>query len=79
MSKTIEQLSHPELVPNTQPIVTETTIFAEPIFHVGSFTITNSLLNTWMVVFVIVLLTLTLRSKVSMIPKGIQNAWDAIK
>ena len=34
----------------------EVTIYAEPIFHIGNFEITNSLLNSWVAVLVIVVL-----------------------
>lgn len=59
-------------------IITETTIFAEPIFHFNYFTITNSLLNSWLVVFIIIIISLASKSKVNLIPRGLQNAWEMI-
>lgn len=56
----------------------ETTIFAEPIFHVGGFNITNSLLNTWIIVILILIIGLITRSRVNMVPRGIQNIWEAV-
>jgi F-type H+-transporting ATPase subunit a len=52
------------------------TLFAEPIFHSGSFTITNSLLTSWFAVVIIVILALILRSKIKTIPGKIQNVFE---
>lgn len=56
----------------------ETTIFAEPIFHMGNFVITNSLLNTWIVVILILVIGLITKSKIDMVPRGLQNFWESI-
>ena len=34
-----------------QEIKHEITLFAEPVFHIGGFTVTNSLINSWLVIF----------------------------
>ena len=54
------------------------TLFAEPVFNLGNFTVTNSLLNSWLVVMVIVIISLALHRKIKKIPKGIQNALEII-
>lgn len=46
-----------------QPIHTESTLFAEPIAHIGSFTITNSLLASWLTVIVLVLVFIAVGKK----------------
>ncbi len=51
---------------------------AEPIFNIGNFTVTNSLLNSWIVVFVIVVLSLIIKRNIKMIPGKLQNAMEAI-
>lgn len=51
----------------------ENTLFAEPIYHIGSFNITNSLFNSWLVVLIIIAVFWTLRKKISLVPKGFQN------
>lgn len=56
----------------------EHTLYAEPLWHVGSFAITNSMLNSWMVVLVIVMISVVIRKKVKEIPTGIQNAFEAV-
>ncbi len=54
------------------------TLFAEPIFHIGSFTVTNSLINSWAVVCVIIIVSIIIRAKIKQIPKGIQNIAEII-
>ncbi|NQT49294.1 F0F1 ATP synthase subunit A [Candidatus Kuenenbacteria bacterium] len=56
----------------------EISLGAEPIAHVGNFTITNSLLNTWIVVVALVVLAVVIRLKLKKIPKGIQNIFEMI-
>ncbi len=48
-------------------------IAAEPIFHLGNFVVTNSLLNGWISVTVIVLAVLALSRKREIVPRGFQN------
>jgi len=62
-----------EAVSNHAEIVTESTLFAEPIFKINDFSITNSLINTWLVVFIVVIFGLFFKSKIKMVPRGIQN------
>lgn len=61
-----------------QEIKHETTLFAEPIFQIGSFTVTNSLLNSWITVFVIILISVVVRWRISTVPRGIQNYAEVI-
>ena len=56
----------------------EITLGAEPILDVGNFTITNSLLNTWIVVITLVVLAVAIRIKLKQVPKGIQNIFEMI-
>ncbi len=42
----------------TLKISHEITLAAEPIFQVKNFTVTNSLLNSWLAVFIIIILPL---------------------
>lgn len=48
-------------------------IAAEPIFQLGNFTVTNSLLNGWISVVVIVLAVLALSRRREIVPRGFQN------
>jgi F-type H+-transporting ATPase subunit a len=61
-----------------QEIVKENTIYAEPIAHVGGFTITNSLINSWLVVFLIVLFGLVFKTKIKTVPGKLQCGLEAI-
>ena len=56
----------------------EHTLFAEPIFDIGNFSVTNSLLNSWLALVLIIIFSLLLKSKIKLIPKGIQNAFEMI-
>ncbi|MSU44629.1 F0F1 ATP synthase subunit A [Candidatus Nomurabacteria bacterium] len=56
--------------------VHETTIYAEPIFHFNNFQITNSLLNSWLSVLVILVLCLFLKFKLKKIPDKIQHIFE---
>ncbi len=61
-----------------EKISQEITLFAEPIFHFGNFTITNALLTSWVVVVIIIILSLVLRLKLSAIPGKLQNIFEII-
>ncbi len=56
----------------------EATIYAEPIFHIGSFQITNSLLNSWLAVLVIIVFCVALRLKLKQIPGKIQHIFEIL-
>jgi F-type H+-transporting ATPase subunit a len=75
MSNTTEQLNNTE---NNQEITSESTLFAEPIFHIGNFTITNSLINSWITVVILVIFFVLLGRKIRKIPKGIQNIFEIL-
>ncbi len=56
----------------------EPTLFAEPLFNLGPLTVTNSLLSSWLVVFLIAILSVVLRTKLATIPRGLQNFFEMI-
>jgi len=56
----------------------EATLFAEPIFHIGSFTVTNSLLNSWAAVFILVVVFILIGKKIKKIPRGLQNIFEFV-
>ena len=59
-----------------QQISEKITLFAEPIFHFGNFTITNALLTSWVAVLIILVLSFILRSKLREIPGKFQNTFE---
>lgn len=56
----------------------EITIYAEPIFHIGKFEITNSLLTSWLAVIVIFFFALAIRLNMKKIPGKLQHVFEVI-
>ncbi|MBP9839688.1 MAG: F0F1 ATP synthase subunit A [Candidatus Pacebacteria bacterium] len=54
------------------------TIFAEPILHIKDFPITNSLLTSWLALFVILGISLAVRLKMKKIPGKIQHIFEIL-
>jgi len=54
------------------------TLFAEPIIHFDNFTVTNALLTSWAAVFILIIISLILRSKLKEIPGKIQSLFEII-
>lgn len=54
------------------------TLYGEEIFSIGNFPVTNSMLTSWLAFLVILAITLVLRFKKSMVPRGIQNIAEMI-
>lgn len=65
-------------ITTTTEISHESTLFAEPIFHINSFTVTNALFTSWIVVAIIVVIAVVIKFKIKQIPKGIQNLFEII-
>ncbi len=51
---------------------------AEPLLHIGPFNITNSLLVTWLVMIIILLLAWLGGRNVRKIPRGMQNVFEYV-
>lgn len=51
---------------------------AEPIFHLGTFPITNAMVNAWIAVVFFVGLAFILRRQKTGVPKGIHNVAEAV-
>jgi F-type H+-transporting ATPase subunit a len=76
LNSTSETINVKEISPKKLEVKEEISLSAEPIYHLGSFTITNSLLNTWLVVLIIIALAILVKRKISMIPRGIVNWFE---
>lgn len=63
---------------NNTEITTESTLYAEPIAQIGSFTVTNSLFTSWVVVFILIIVAVVVKMKIKKIPKGIQNIFEIL-
>ncbi len=59
-------------------LIHETTIYAEPIFNIGNFVITNSLLNSWLAVLIIIIFCVILRLNIKKIPGKIQHIFEIL-
>jgi F-type H+-transporting ATPase subunit a len=51
---------------------------AETIFNIGSFPVTNAYINSTLAVLLFLIVGFILRKKTALIPKGIQNAAEAV-
>ncbi len=61
---------------------------AEPVFHIGSFVITNSLLTTWLVMILLIVLALLATRRIpkdlstakneDLVPGGVQNVFEML-
>ena len=67
-----------ETVAQEEGVSHESTLYAEPIAHFGSFTVTNALFTSWIVVFIIVIIAIAVKISIKKIPKGIQNLFEII-
>lgn len=53
-------------------------IAAEPLFHLGSFAVTNSMLISWIAIVILCILSYAATHKLSEVPRGIQNTFEVI-
>jgi F-type H+-transporting ATPase subunit a len=51
---------------------------AEPLFHLGSFPITNAMINGWIAVVFFVCVAAIARRRVGLVPKGIHNVIEGV-
>ncbi|MBT4209751.1 MAG: F0F1 ATP synthase subunit A [Candidatus Komeilibacteria bacterium] len=56
----------------------EHTLYAETVFNIGDFNVTNSLLTSWVAVFLIIVLSLVIRAKNSRIPAVFQSFLEVV-
>jgi F-type H+-transporting ATPase subunit a len=61
-----------------QEVSTEIPLYAEPIFHIGKFPVTNTLINSWVAVFILVIFFVAAGRKIQKVPRGIQNFFEFI-
>lgn len=53
-------------------------VAAEPVFHIGSFPITNSMINGWIAVLFFLIIGFFIRKRADLIPKKFQNLMEGI-
>ena len=77
MSLPVKAIAEAEILPAQTEIKTENTLFAEPVFKASGFPITNSLLNTWLVVLIVLIFGWFFKSRIKLVPRGLQNVLEA--
>ncbi len=75
MAQTSEQVNISE---THEEIIHENTLFAEPVAHLGNFPITNSMLNAWLVLVIVIILAVVIRKNLKKVPRGLQNGLEMI-
>jgi F-type H+-transporting ATPase subunit a len=53
-------------------------LVAEPIFHIGSFPVTNAYINSCLAVLCFLIFGFLLRKRTALVPTGLQNAAEAL-
>lgn len=53
-------------------------IAAEPLFHIGSFPVTNTILVTLFLSLLIIAVSAILKSRINLVPRGFQNIVEAV-
>lgn len=56
----------------------EISLSAEPLFHIGSFTVTNSLLHAWVVSLLLITVGVAVGSNLKQRPGPMQNVFEAV-
>ncbi len=56
----------------------EHTLYAEPLFNIGTFTVTNSLLTSWIALIAILTVALVFRARLATIPKKLQSIVEMV-
>ena len=74
MSQAIEQTNNLA----SQELIHENTLYAEPIAHIGTFPITNSMATSFVALIIIVTLGVLVSRKIKKVPTGLQNALEMV-
>ena len=56
----------------------EISLSPESLFHIGSFPVTNTLVMTFLLSLLIIVVALVLRSRLKLIPRGFQNVFEYV-
>ncbi len=62
----------------TQEIQHENTLYAEPVFEVAGFSVTNAFLNSTATLIILVVFFIFIGKKMKQIPKGVQNVFEIV-
>lgn len=53
-------------------------IAAEPLFHIGSFPVTNTLVVTFFISLIIIVAAVILKNRINLVPRGFQNIVESV-
>lgn len=56
----------------------EHTLYSEPIFNIGSFTVTNSLFTSWIALLAIIVIGVAFRARLAIVPRKLQNIVEMV-
>jgi len=59
-------------------LIHENTLYAEPIAHIGSFSITNSLMTSGLALIIVIIFSVAISRKIKKVPTGLQNVMEMI-
>lgn len=59
-------------------LIHEAPIYAESIFHIGSFPITNSMITSWIALLIVIVFALSIKIKKSGVPSKLQSGFEII-
>lgn len=59
-------------------IVHESTLYAEPIFHIGDFVVTNAFLSSFFSLLIVIAISFLISRNIKLIPVGLQNGMEMI-
>ncbi len=62
----------------TEEIQHENTLYAEPVFEIAGFSVTNALLNSTATLIILVVFFVVVGRKMKQVPKGFQNIFEII-
>jgi len=74
----VAEASEHEAAETHEEVAHEISLSAEPVFNIGGFNVTNSLINSWLVVFILVIFSLVIWKKIKKVPRGIQNIFEIV-
>jgi len=67
-----------QILVEESPVVHVPTLYAEPIAHIGSFTITNALFTSWIIAILIIIVSIKIRFSLKQVPGAFQNLFESI-
>ena len=59
-------------------LIKETTLFAEPIFKIGGFTVTNTIISSVIALIIVFIIFILIRKKINTVPRGWQNIMEIV-